>query len=156
MVHHERETATEDLKAAEAELAGLRVTLALARKGEEAERRRFERESIKAAALREDLAASETRRKAQEDEISLVRKQVQMLFGVFCDRFGARKQVVWVLLRAIRRARHATTTLGGMADNRIVNSLPTTAPSEFPYVRLAHLGCVGRFFLPRAWGELTD
>ncbi|CAM9440994.1 unnamed protein product [Laminaria digitata] len=78
-VHHERESATEGLQAAEAEIAGLRVTLALAREGEEAERRRFERESIKAAALREDLAASETRRKAQEEEISLVRKQVSRL-----------------------------------------------------------------------------
>ena len=93
MVHRERETATEGLQAAEAELAGLRVTLALAREGEEAERRRFERESSKAAALREDLAASETRRKTQEEEILLVRKQVRLFDTVAFSAtdFGARK-----------------------------------------------------------------
>lgn len=48
----------------------------LAREGQEAERGRFDRESKRAAALGEELVASEARRKVQEGEIALVRKQV--------------------------------------------------------------------------------
>ncbi|CAN0126637.1 unnamed protein product [Scytosiphon promiscuus] len=57
------------------ELANLTAALILAREGQEAERGRFDRESKRAAALAEELVASETRRKVQEEEISLVRKQ---------------------------------------------------------------------------------
>lgn len=59
-----------------AELANLTGALVLAREGQEAERDRFDRESKRATALGEELVASEARRKVQEEEIALVRKQV--------------------------------------------------------------------------------
>ncbi|CAM9412797.1 unnamed protein product, partial [Ectocarpus sp. 6 AP-2014] len=62
-----------------AEVANLTAALVLAREGQEAERGRFDRESKRAAALGEELVASEARRKVQEEEISLVRKQVSRL-----------------------------------------------------------------------------
>eukprot|EP00903_Cladosiphon_okamuranus_P008266 g7956.t1 len=78
-VQRERDTAKEDLQGAVAELANLTAALVLAREGQEAERGRFDRESKRAAALGEELVASEARRKVQEEEIALVRKQVSRL-----------------------------------------------------------------------------
>lgn len=75
-VQRERDTAKENLRGAVAELANLTAALVLAREGQEAERGRFDRESKRAAALGEELVASEARRKVQEEEIALVRKQV--------------------------------------------------------------------------------
>lgn len=62
-----------------AELANITAALVLAREGQEAERGRSDRESKRAAALEEELVASEARRKVQEEEISLVRKQVRWI-----------------------------------------------------------------------------
>lgn len=75
-VQRERDAAKENLRGAVAELANLTAALVLAREGQEAERGRFDRESKRAAALGEELVASEARRKVQEEEIALVRKQV--------------------------------------------------------------------------------
>lgn len=69
-----------------AELANITAALVLAREGQEAERGRFDREAKRAAALGEELVASEARRKVQEEEISLVRKQVRAPTVVFLLR----------------------------------------------------------------------
>lgn len=81
-----------------AEVANLTAALVLAREGQEAERGRFDRESKRAAALGEELVASEARRKVQEEEISLVRKQV--LAGFVSRPFCSRTPATNVLLLA--------------------------------------------------------
>lgn len=115
MVHHQRKTATEGLQAAEAELAGLRVTLALAREGEAEQRRRFEQESIKAAALRDELAANEARRTAQEEEISLVRKQVCDIF-MFCNQSW--RKIAGALVIILTDSARAVTCSGHGGEER--------------------------------------
>lgn len=64
------------LEVAQAELVKLRATLSLAREGQEIERSRFEQESRRVTTLEEKLEASEDRRKLQEEQILLARKQV--------------------------------------------------------------------------------
>lgn len=75
-VLREREKATESLEAGEKQLEELRASLALAREGRERDRRRLEQETKQVETMRDELDASEARRKAQEEDISLTRTQV--------------------------------------------------------------------------------
>lgn len=82
---NEHPKVVEGLRAAEAQLGELRASLAVAREGLQKERRRVEEETLRAEKLGEQLIASESRRKAQEDDISLARNQVRCLL-IACER----------------------------------------------------------------------
>lgn len=76
-VDRKRDEAVQGLRQAEAELEELRASLDVAGEELTEERRRLDREVAENELLREKLDASEGRRKAQEEEIALVRGQVR-------------------------------------------------------------------------------
>ncbi|CAM9394029.1 unnamed protein product, partial [Sphacelaria rigidula] len=105
------------LRAAEAELGELKASLAVARQGLERERQRVDQETRRAESLCKELQASETRRKAQEDDISLARNQVAKLAAqIEKEKNETRTEIVAAARQDIAAATEREGTLRATLD----------------------------------------